>query len=64
MSPEELRKRLHETLEGARNAAARYVGVPFVLTLEGLGYRIVPASLVTSLEKMVEKAASEKTSSP
>lgn len=31
---------------------------------EGLGYRIVPASLVTSLEKMVEKAASEKTSSP
>ncbi len=53
MGMEELQQKLRESIETARQMSARAVGAPLVLTLEAMGYRIVPAWVVASLEKVL-----------
>ena len=57
MTNEELIAGLDEVLEKTRNDMARHVSVPIVLTIEGLGCRIVPAWVVESLQKVLRPTA-------
>ena len=43
--------------ENARVDVARACGVPLVMTLEAMGYWLVPTALVGSMAKLLAKAA-------
>ena len=49
-------EQLQEQMSRTRGVAAKAVGWPVVLCLEGLGLRIVPEWTAEMLEKMVAKA--------
>jgi hypothetical protein len=53
----ELIAQLEMVCENARQRIAKDCGQPFVLTVEGLGYRIVPAWVVDMLARVIEKGS-------
>lgn len=61
MTRDEMLVAFRETLERSRQHVARTCGVPLVVTLEAMGYRLVPAGLVGSMAKVIAKAADATT---
>jgi hypothetical protein len=55
---------LMSKLDETRQEMARHVGAPVVLTIEGLGYRIVPAWFVESFVKVLSKGTDAEEASP
>lgn len=60
MTDDQLRAGLLKAVEEARQKAARTVGSPIVITLEAMGYRVVPAWVVEMLDNILSKAAEKK----
>lgn len=56
MTDNELKAGLKKACEEARQKSAWAVGKPVVVTLEAMGYRVVPAWVVEMLEKILSKA--------
>ena len=54
MTHEEMMTALDARLDEARGKMVRALGVPIILTIEGLGYRVVPAWVVDSLKKALK----------
>ena len=59
MTDEDLIRGLKKALEDSRQSAAQAVSRPVVITLEAMGYRIVPAWMVEMLEKVMAKGAKD-----
>lgn len=60
MTDDQLRAGLLKAVEEARQKAVRTVGSPIVITLEAMGYRVVPAWVVEMLDNILSKAAEKK----
>lgn len=53
----ELAREIDKALADSREKIARAVGVPFVVTIESMGYRIVPEWMLKSFLRVIHSAA-------
>jgi hypothetical protein len=59
MTPAEMLQGFEDSTARARSHVARTCGVPLVITVEAMGYRIVPEWVVEQMRKVISRAGQE-----